>query len=98
MKFNPIAPNKPVLEELLSEDENFKLIVDNTASRYGRYVISTLRIDLLPGFGCGESLVAAMEKAKNSLAQQIAVMQERIEQLDKMIAEENSKEKTNEVD
>jgi len=98
MKFNPLEPDKTVREEFLSEDENFKLCVDNSASRYGRYSISTQRIDLIPGFGCGATVVAAMENAKESLVQQIAVMQERVAQLDKMIEEENSKEKTNEVD
>ena len=98
MQFIPIEP-EPARREFSSEDENFRLIVDKSASRYGRYSISTQRIDLLPGFGMGETIVEAMKKAKESLLRTAATIQERVAQLNKMIEEENSKEKTtNEMD
>ena len=90
MKFQPMEPSKPVREDFLSEDGNFKLIV-NHSQENAPYGISTERIAILPGIGFGKTVAEAMERAKKGLVEQIGILQERVGQLEVMIEEEKSR-------
>ena len=90
MGFKTIEESKPATETQISDDGNFKLSIDpsNELTKYG---ITVLTVDIYPGFGWGSTIAEALKKSRASLRQAACKIQDRLVDIDKMIAEEESK-------
>ena len=90
MGFKTIEEPKLAIETKISDDGNFKLTID-PSEECTKYEISVMTVDVCPGFGWGRTIAEALKNSRASLVKAAGKIQARLVEIDKMIAEEESK-------
>lgn len=89
MGFKTIEEPRVAIETKISDDGNFKLSID-PSKECTKYGIS-VEVDVCPGFGWGKTVAEALKNSRASLVKAAGTIQERLAEIDKLIAEEESK-------
>ena len=90
MGFKTIEEPKVAIETKISDDGNFKLKID-PFSEWTKYGITVEKIEVCPGSGWGRTVAEALKNSRASMVKTAGTIQERLAEIDRLIAEEESK-------